>query len=470
MRWLHISDLHIGPDGLPAEVEALMNRFLKDLKSKLSDEPVDCIIFTGDLFNRGAWTSSQTTDAQAILKDIYRECSLAGGWEWTDTEPMTRLFYCPGNHDVLREAYRVSKNNHVLHRKNLVSTPANILSNGQLSTSDDNYLLLTQGTFGQFDTAMKDLCGNDTYISDYEYEYRIFEILDGENKFSFIGVNTALLAAQEFDSDDVAQELQNALTEFHNYHSTLNTQKALNAYKKYDTAVNKKLGTIKNDKNNLCFISAQAQQAIQTTRSKNSIPILFGHHPISFLSEEAAGKVCINAEKNEIPLYLCGHMHKPHGESVRAPYETCLGKLSKESNVYQVTVGGLFLDPSGYNEMSYSIGELTCVRPDQLLLNVSVFVYAKDVFGNLDWQTTNKTETIPINKRTQDAECDKDEHKVNIERSSIHDVITSNHYVTSDDENDKEKNEHSSTIQSDKDFRAKLLTNLNLSDSEKKGG
>lgn len=471
MRWLHVSDLHIDPNGIEVDTEALMNRFLENLRDKLSEKPVDCIVFTGDLFNRGAWTSTQTVDAKALLKRIYTVCNLAGNWGWSDSQPMKRLFYCPGNHDVLREAYCVCDNNHVLHRKDVIALPSHISNNGQLTAVDDEYALLTEKTFGQFNDAMLDLCGDDTYSSSYKYEYRIFNVEDGRNQFNFIGINTALLAAQEYDADSITNELQSSFHEFLNYHTSFETKKALNAYKKYDIAANKKLGKLKNDKNNLCFISSKAQVAIQAAQKSNTIAILFGHHPINFLSQEASGRACLTAENNSIYLYLCGHMHKSHGENVNASYETYLGKLRDDLHLYQVTVGGLFSDQSGYNEISYSIGELVRGSGDQLFMSVSVFVYAKDVFGDFKWQTTSKSETITLKMHTQEMDGVQNDSESNSEQTNGNNLSTGYSQEPSLDQNDKKKDEHAFTIQNDKDFRSSMLTSLNLSESDnKKGG
>lgn len=466
MRWLHISDLHINPDGIMVDVEALMERFLSDLEKRLSEKPIDCIVFTGDLFNRGAWTSSQTSDAKDILKRIYKVCSSAGGWLWEDGQPMNRLFYCPGNHDVLREAYTVCNNNHVIHRKNIVTKAARAVKNGQFAASNDEYVLLTEKTFGQFYTAMQDLCGDNTYISDYEYEYRIFNIETDGNSFSFIGINTALLAAQDFDDRVITDELQSAFNEFMNYHTSFDSKKALEAYKKYDVAVNKKLGKLKNDKNNLCFISTKAQSAIQATPIKDRITVLFGHHPISFLSKEASDWARLTAEKNAVCLYLCGHMHKPHGDTVEASYESYLGKLSENSQVYQVTVGGLFTDKSGYNEISYSIGELDCTDGTHLTINISIFVYTKDIFGEIKWHTTSKTDTITIKKKPEATTAGREESYINNEEIGVKTLHSSNN---SDLSNVKEKNEQTISAQGDKVFRS-IITSIFSHGSDKEKG
>ena len=66
MRWLQISDIHIRSEGVLAGDQALINRFIKNLSEHIREKPVDCIIFTGDLFDRGAWTSAQASSAKSF--------------------------------------------------------------------------------------------------------------------------------------------------------------------------------------------------------------------------------------------------------------------------------------------------------------------------------------------------------------------------------------------------------------------
>lgn len=90
--WLHLSDLHIGQDsqGLWPNLRA---KFLKDLE-RIAQEagPIDLVIFSGDLTQRGKETeyNTLTTELEAI-------------WEVLDKLDMRpQLFSVPGNHDLVR--------------------------------------------------------------------------------------------------------------------------------------------------------------------------------------------------------------------------------------------------------------------------------------------------------------------------------------------------------------------------------
>lgn len=89
IRWLHISDLHLGSDGA---VTAMLR---DELPLFLKDEGLKCdyVFCTGDIRTANANPNEYTEDMAAFLKQI---CEAVG----TTTE---RLFVVPGNHDVNRD-------------------------------------------------------------------------------------------------------------------------------------------------------------------------------------------------------------------------------------------------------------------------------------------------------------------------------------------------------------------------------
>lgn len=87
MKWLVFSDLH----------KAVHNYISKEGRKKLIDKiaginnkgSVDFVLFTGDLFNQGIGNSN---DIIRFIKQITDSLS-----------PQTKLFICPGNHDIKRQ-------------------------------------------------------------------------------------------------------------------------------------------------------------------------------------------------------------------------------------------------------------------------------------------------------------------------------------------------------------------------------
>lgn len=90
IRWLHISDLHLGSEG--AETNLMRDELLPYLKGMgLSWNYVFC---TGDIRTANVNPNDFTDDMAAYLKRI---CNAVG-------VPMEKLFIVPGNHDVDRDA------------------------------------------------------------------------------------------------------------------------------------------------------------------------------------------------------------------------------------------------------------------------------------------------------------------------------------------------------------------------------
>lgn len=96
VRWLHISDLHLGREQKPGE-DYVLRTFLDSLQADMqADEhirlgpPPDLVFFTGDLANRG--TDEDYSRATELFDSILRILGLE----------RRHLFLVPGNHDVHR--------------------------------------------------------------------------------------------------------------------------------------------------------------------------------------------------------------------------------------------------------------------------------------------------------------------------------------------------------------------------------
>ena len=273
MRWLHISDLHIGSNSQNGDVNKYRRHFFDDIEEQLQEKPVDFIIFTGDLFNRGVWSKDLLDEAVSFLKGLYKICSDAGMWLWQEDDPMLRLYYCPGNHDVLREAYTFADGT-ITHRKSVLSTAS---VNGYFTASKQNYSLLTSNSFEAFEQSMGRLVPQSCYRSQHPIEFKVFNLPPeySDQHIAIVGINTALLAGQEYHHDVVKQELQESYTEFLQANVCLDTSAALKAYEKYHIAMLKKLGYLTNDEENLTFISQEARIELDDLLSDCRVPIIF---------------------------------------------------------------------------------------------------------------------------------------------------------------------------------------------------
>ena len=89
IRWLHISDLHLGSDG--AVTAMLRDELPSFLKSK--GLKCDYVFCTGDIRTANVNPNDFTDDMAAFLKQV---CEAVG-------ITIERLFIVPGNHDINRD-------------------------------------------------------------------------------------------------------------------------------------------------------------------------------------------------------------------------------------------------------------------------------------------------------------------------------------------------------------------------------
>ena len=89
IRWLHLTDLHVGMDEQDWLWPGMRKKFHLDLqKIRETAGPWDLVLFTGDLVQKGV--------EYAKLEEIFGEI-----WGWfkdLDCEP--KLLAVPGNHDL----------------------------------------------------------------------------------------------------------------------------------------------------------------------------------------------------------------------------------------------------------------------------------------------------------------------------------------------------------------------------------
>ncbi len=135
-RWLHLSDIHLYDN---INVPVSNNQFLYGTYGKkkatratgldtgglqwyISRNPIQCIVITGDFFFKGNILEDDTVqNIKSFLRELYGICSRASNWGWEQSMPMDRLFWCPGNHDLDRDAL-IIENDRPVYRKNIIKT------------------------------------------------------------------------------------------------------------------------------------------------------------------------------------------------------------------------------------------------------------------------------------------------------------------------------------------------------------
>ena len=441
MKWLHISDLHVdssymryvenrGDDWIsnapPSSDDFyFFASFFKGLKARVREKKVDFIVFTGDLFNHGRWNQGQRDAALQFLEDVYRVCAEACSWKpkWKSGMRMTRLFYCPGNHDVFRSAYRIRDDSFVMLRSNLLESIADptspIAPSGGFFCNDRGInsherQVLTEHTFSLFFNAMQNCAdyqsGDD---NKFRYEFRLFTPpgvpVTPQKKGAVVALNTALLAGRAYSQKDITKALTDAWNDFQQAHAKFDFDAARKAYDAYQDAYLKQQGLLRDDEGKLCFISRDAKDALIKSLSGRECPILFGHHPISFYSKDARSAFLEFAKQVGAQVYLCGHTHKPKAEVIQ------YGKGMDTLELVEITLGGIFVDKTGYNEASFAIEELEYDDSGHPKLTVSIYTHiedAEDVFGFDRWFERTQSRELksiqPVPTAPLDTQSDDD--------------------------------------------------------------
>lgn len=390
MRWLHISDIHIRPEPTGTNFSIFMNHFLQGINIGLGDNGVDCIIFTGDLFDRGNRNPRLVQNAKEFFSNLYSMCGSKGNWGWNKGQAMNRLYYSPGNHDLIRDAYWVDDEGIITWRKKTLKFEE---SSGffPYSHSSNLYKLFTEQSFGAFETIMRSIthCTDETNQSLYPYEYSLNTVIDNaQSTFSIIGLNTSLMAGQIPDVESCNEKMSEFYKSFLQLHSAIDTGNALEKYKLYHHYAQMKFGTMADDFGHLCFISETANNALWNQMNSKSfpnnnkchIPIVFGHHPIEFLTESAKGEFRHFMESINAHIYLCGHTHRACKKR-----QILLTPWYEGTEIYQISTGGIFMDESMYNQISFSIGSLEDDQNGRAKLSVKIYTFIINPFGKEQW-------------------------------------------------------------------------------------
>ena len=391
-RWLHLSDLHLINS---AEDEHTRNFILYGSKGQalshdaktidegglnwyISKHPVQCIVITGDFFFRGNFDEKTKAKLKSFLVSIYKICSDANHWNWDEGKAMDRLFWCPGNHDVNRDAL-IMEDGIPIYRKDKLSTA---IEQGRFSPKNFRKLL-TEQSFSSIYNLMCELRQEDK--SQNLFETQFFQV-PGLNDPSvcFLSINTALTAGQ-VSVENLDTEISAAYEEFFRYHNAHNSEQALLSYKKYHTYLKIRDQQVIEDDGKLCFVSDDGEHNLVKSLNQQSrrIAILIGHHPFSSFNTSSQSVFSTFVHKYGIALYLHGHTHviqnsNPDGKTYFHPTGT--------QSIRSIGVGGLYLNPEdAYVQLSFSVGTIYKTGDDSFKYRIEFLIFTPASYNDRQW-------------------------------------------------------------------------------------
>ena len=395
---MHISDLHFRKESIGHKS---FRELIKDKLDKDELTSADCIVISGDSFNRG----SLSVEEAEICRDFLN--GLPGH---------NNILAVPGNHDLDRMA-RTSKNggwNLFTSRRELVVAKSDELAKndnrGEFEiSSDDEKAALYAGAFQGFEgfaEKMGFLSFKGNGDSDAErYEVQCVDLPFGRPDYHgyqirFVLLNTALIAGQSFHGDNYKKKLR---VWEQAYQKALNAGDSLKAAKlRMDIASQQERyltdgeliiddGEPRIDENGnmttelkagkMSLSRAGLARLSKIKRDSDSIAltVFVGHHGFQFLSP-LTQDILKNAMKQcGSGIYLCGHAHE-----VRFKRFTIQGNTAPRE-ILQFQAGRMFKDDENLTQHGFNYGVFEVTDDGRLSGTVKSYFYSKSPSEEFQW-------------------------------------------------------------------------------------
>lgn len=385
VSWAHFSDLHtlFNP-----EQEDLKNFLLygkqnfyndttsdeqlldsRGVRGFLAKHPVDQIIITGDLFDKGMWDAETVNSVETFICALYDSSN--EGWENRGIGKKTGLLLCAGNHDLTRDYVEVDKGTPV-SRRNAIQRLSKSDS-GSISSANSADLLVLNGAFKPFCEAAKRILSKVEGDTNCINKNICISFVENINDIAFIGINSALSAGQPRDNANDRERLSTTFNNFLNAHSRFELQKAQNSYKSYVDLASMMINGAPDDEKHLLLPPETELTSIG--RATWNSAIAYMHHPIEFFNDRARSRLGQFLRDNHVRIVLCGHTHRPSINSTLPVQSTALNH--DPYKVIESRVGGCFADASDYNLISFSIGKMSSsINFDGQADNISIHTFS----------------------------------------------------------------------------------------------
>lgn len=365
IRWLHISDLHIGPNKKD-ERSQILGAFLKyivNLKDK--NRPFDFVAVTGDIVAGGDYEAKD--EAIKFLKELEEKLFPSDGKK-SNTAPRSRIFITPGNHDVTRKFGDKIQIESI--QKLMGRSMGKTLRNGEFFKAEERsaaekYLLSRFHAYGELfcefygdgdfsdELPLKYLWWTDSFKKDLEDGQKVRVNVSSICSSLLCGIYRELLEVHGVSR--VCQE-----------HLKVEPQEYL------------------------AFGTENIKRAKTASEDFETINIALAHHRYDSLAIAERGEVKSVIEDN-YNLYLCGHIHKE--DKWPKPFG---------SDLYTLQAGSLCEIRDDVTQ-SFNIGEID-LKANQLKLQTHV--YKK---GENSWDLSKEIPELTSSDRRAGYRTDEDE-------------------------------------------------------------
>lgn len=410
VRWIHFSDLH---SVLGAESDGLRDLIVHGEKQRLrkrdEDEvilaragvggllqkyPIDCVIITGDIFNKGSWDDKVSEKAKKFI----RELAFSG----KNGDVLPSVMICAGNHDLQRDV-SIIESGLPLSRaqviKQVAEESSSVRGEGFVTCNQPRRNVL-EAAFEPFVSFVSDLdselsrpTGENEHLlkrRDYLRAGVTVDVIDSADErqpsVAFFGLNSAYLSGQPFNREECEQQMREEYGQFTNADRQMKFEDAAKHYMAYARAARRMVSGVSDDVGELSLPFRNALEDAEGIVTENECPVsvVYMHHPVSFLCDEARKSLSNFLGKVGGQVVLCGHVHRP---TLEKDYVVAPSTSYSRESIVQVSAGGSFPDSEGYNCVSFSIGNIERLEDFELKYRITVdlYSYAKSPLGKWFW-------------------------------------------------------------------------------------
>ena len=379
--FLHISDLHFDKELVSSEI------FREQIKDKINKDKLtaDCLVISGDLFNRGKLKQQEVERYREFLDDL-------PGHDFT--------VVVPGNHDLDRSAKKRKNGayNEFLTRKELVLKKGNdavSATEGQFSINgDDEKEILYKDTFESFFNFSRSM-GFKSFNQEnpdltpeyYEVQEVTFPVSGSGFRIKFVLLNTGLIAGQAVGGEEyrerrkkLKQELEIETAAGKHIKAAEVQVKLVKQRKRYEDDGELIVDEEDFDESGGGRLSLSSDGHRRLSRfgaADTDLTIFVGHHGYQFLSAETKRALAQAMKNCRSGIYLCGHSHQAKRKNIP------IGGTNPNS-VLQLQAGVMFKDGDGFAQYGFNHG-IFSVENGVLEFRVTSYYLVDAASGEYRW-------------------------------------------------------------------------------------
>lgn len=415
--FIHISDIHF-------DAGTVSSDFFRDnnIKNKIREASLqtDCLIISGDLFNRGKLDKGQLKKCGDFLGGLPKH---------------GLTVVVPGNHDVNRMACKKIEDSYNVFRtrKELAIEKGNeAVENSQFSLTKDDKEVLYKNAFDpffKFSQAMGfngfcDYDENESQLEPETYEVKIVKPIETCDQYpiQFVLLNTALIAGQtiggqKYRERKLAWEKKANEAEANGEYVKaakyrLEFAKLQERYENEGELTVDEEDCEDGEKGRISLSEAGLKKLSEIEAEDGMITIFVGHHGYQFLSAETK-KALKQAMKNcKSGIYLCGHAHQAKYERFK------IEDNSTPRDIEQIQAGIMYYDEGEYPQYGFNHGNLY-IENDVPTCKITAYFLVKSASGTLQWMSETVTTRLYGIKRPTQPDNNTQEENVDERRENV---------------------------------------------------